>query len=468
MSDRSRLNPFVKSSLIYIIATIIGQGMTFVSIIVFTRLMPKEAYGNYSTYYAYVSIFIVFIGANLYVSLNNAYIDKKQTIHQFRKSVLMLSLFIMLGVSSLALVILGLIVKKFSVLIIVFAALHSYAFFVVNYRTYSANMENDYKRKQWLLVLPNTLQFLGALLLVLLMRDNTYEARIIGSTIGLSLISVICFVGMMKSKGKLIDKAEWKYALAISLPSTVMSISFMIMQQCDKVMIREICGPEDTAVYSAIYYLGYGIIAVDQAVAPVRQAWVYRRMSDGDWCDAKKLQKWYLLLMTLIATGVLVFGELIVRLITPRSYWHFEYILPFVLGACMMMTYRFHTEIIMYYKKNAVLSGCVVIAAVLNVVLNALLIPRYGAVAACYTTVLSYLILFILTMIVSELLASGVYSKRMFFFFVLWMCVLSLSCRLPNEIIQKLLLVVSLFAIVIYMLICKTEWKTLLWKKKEV
>ncbi|MCR5532181.1 MAG: oligosaccharide flippase family protein [Lachnospiraceae bacterium] len=467
MTEKQNLNPFVKSSLIYIIATIIGQGMTFVSIIVFTRLMPKGDYGDYSTYYAYVSILIVFIGANLYVSLNNAYIDKKDTIHQFRKSVLTLSLFTMLSMSFLAWVVLCLIVKKFSAFIILFAALHSYAFFVVNYRTYSANMENDYKKKQWLLILPNTMQFIGALVLVLLMRDSTYEARIMGSTIGLLCVAVVCFVEIMKSRGQLINFADWKYALAISLPSTVMSISFMIMQQCDKVMITEICGSEDTAVYSVIYYLGYAIIAVDQAVAPVRQAWIYKRLNGGDYNEARKLQKWYLVLMALMATGLLAFGELAIRLIAPKSYWHFEYILPFVLGACMMMVYRFHTEVIMFYKKNAVLSFCVVVAAAINVALNAVLIPRYGAVAACYTTVLSYFVLFLLTMFVSDRLKKGVYSKLQFAGFLLWMCALAVTFLIREGIVQKAILMAAILVIVVYTIKRKMEWMELLWEKRK-
>ena len=71
-------NPFVKSSALYLLATVIGQGATFAGILIFTRLMSQADYGEYSTYYAYVSIFTVLIGANLHYSLNNAYIDNSK------------------------------------------------------------------------------------------------------------------------------------------------------------------------------------------------------------------------------------------------------------------------------------------------------------------------------------------------------------------------------------------------------
>ena len=82
MISNKKINPLLKSSIIYIVATIIGQGMTFLGIIVFTRLMDQNDYGLYSTYYAYVSVVTVLIGANLHYALNNAYIDKKNRIKE--------------------------------------------------------------------------------------------------------------------------------------------------------------------------------------------------------------------------------------------------------------------------------------------------------------------------------------------------------------------------------------------------
>ena len=49
MISNKKINPLLKSSIIYIVATIIGQGMTFLGIIVFTRLMDQNDYGLYST-----------------------------------------------------------------------------------------------------------------------------------------------------------------------------------------------------------------------------------------------------------------------------------------------------------------------------------------------------------------------------------------------------------------------------------
>lgn len=467
MISNKKINPLLKSSIIYIVATIIGQGMTFLGIIVFTRLMDQNDYGLYSTYYAYVSVVTVLIGANLHYALNNAYIDKKNRIKEFRKSVLCLSFVIMILSSVVVLLAGKILLNEFSVFIIVMLLLHSYGFFVINYRMYSANMENDYKRKQWLLILPYAFQLIIPILFMLFLSQTSFEIRVIGSTVGVCGIAVLLFIEMMRYKGKLIDINDWKYALSIALPSVVMSISYMLMQQCDKVMITNICGSSDTAVYSVIYYLGYAIIAVDQAVAPVRQAWIYQKLDEQDVHEAGNIQKWYLVVIAILTTGLIMAGPEVVKIIAPSSYWQFEYIVPFVVSACMMMLYRFYTEITLFYKKNMILSMCVCVCAIINIILNVVLIPRAGAVAACYTTVVSYFLLFILTGIVSGKCMKHIYSKKVFLCFILWISGVSVLSYTVYETMWIRYIVYGslLMIILIYTYVKRSEWKGGIWKK---
>ena len=467
MISNKKINPLLKSSIIYIVATIIGQGMTFLGIIVFTRLMDQNDYGLYSTYYAYVSVVTVLIGANLHYALNNAYIDKKNRIKEFRKSVLCLSFVIMILSSVVVLLAGKILLNEFSVFIIVMLLPHSYGFFVINYRMYSANMENDYKRKQWLLILPYAFQLIIPILFMLFLSQTSFEIRVIGSTVGVCGIAVLLFIEMMRYKGKLIDINDWKYALSIALPSVVMSISYMLMQQCDKVMITNICGSSDTAVYSVIYYLGYAIIAVDQAVAPVRQACIYQKLDEQDVHEAGNIQKWYLVVIAILTTGLIMAGPEVVKIIAPSSYWQFEYIVPFVVSACMMMLYRFYTEITLFYKKNMILSMCVCVCAIINIILNAVLIPRAGAVAACYTTVVSYFLLFILTGIVSGKCMKHIYSKKVFLCFILWISGVSVLSYTVYETMWIRYIVYGslLMIILIYTYVKRSEWKGGIWKK---
>lgn len=443
---KKKINPLIKSSFVYVLATAIGQGMTFAGIVVFTKIMSQTEYGEYSTYYAYVSIISVLIGCNLFYSLNNAYIEKQDEIKSFCKSVLFLSSMLMIAVTCVMVVVGYCFMQKYPISLIFLAGIHSYGFFVISYRMYSANMEGDYKVKRWLLMLPNILQFFVALIFVIYSEAQFYS-RVIGSTIGICIIASVSFIHIMKYKGPLVDLSHWKYALSISLPTVAMSLSYMILQQCDKVMIKHFWGADETAVYSVVFYLGYAIIAVDQAVAPVRQSWVFHKLNEKDHSKTFFVQKIYLIIIWLIASILILSGPEILMLVTPRSYWKFEYIIPFVLSACLMSMYRFYVEVLLYYKKNISISICVLICASVNVFLNYMFIPRYGAVTACYTTVVSYGMLFFMTRTLSNSNYSGVYSDKYFAIFLLAIILLTLFFQIVQD--YRVARLLSLFFVII-------------------
>ena len=87
----------------------------------------------------------------------------------------------------------------------------------------------------------------------------------------------------------------------------------------------------------------------------------------------------------------------IIKILSPPDYWHFEYVVPFVIGSYIMLMYSMQLSVVYYRKKTGVVSAIVSLSAVINIVLNYLLIPRYGGVGAAYTSVVSYLFIFIVT-----------------------------------------------------------------------
>lgn len=463
---KKHVNPFVKSSFLYVFASGLGQIMVLLGVFLFTRLMSEKDYGRYVTYYSFVSVFAVLIGTNLFESLNNAYIDIKDDIIAFRKSVLVLSSIIALSVTAVTLMISVFILHRFSAFEVIMAAIHSYTFFVINYRMYSANMENDYKKKMLLLSLPNILQLAISLITVIVLPDISYEARIIGSVAGLGIIAVLSYIDIIKCPGKPVITKYWKYALKISVPSIFMSISYMIMQQCDNIMVTNYCGEEVTSAYSVVFYLGYAMIAVNAAVMPVRQAWLYRKLDKKDYTGIKTLQKWYLILFAFLATLVIMFGKLVLMFL-PSSYRHSEYIPPFILSACMMVLYGMFTEVLLFHKKTGVLSVMVSVSAIINLILNAIFIPKFGAIAAGFTTVFAYFILFILNKIGADLCIKRLYSLLYSAAFIAWALLLAAVFYMTesHEVIRYIIYSAMLLIFAIIALVKRKTIKEMLGSK---
>lgn len=60
----------------------------------------------------------------------------------------------------------------------------------------------------------------------------------------------------------------------------------------------------------------------------------------------------------------------------------------------MIFAYSLYVNIEHYYKKTPYITVNTIIAAASNIVLNFIFIPRYGYIAAAYTTLASYFISF--------------------------------------------------------------------------
>lgn len=386
-------NAFVNATFVYIFANGIGQGTTLLVNIFFTRYMSKNDYGLYSNYYSMVGILVPIIGANLYDGLANAYMDYRDKIYDFRSSLLLLSAIWGGAVSSVIIGCSFSIGWTMPVIIVIMALIHAYGFFAVNYYLQSMNMENQFIRKGIGLCLPNILQaFLGIIAVILC---NNYISRAIGSAVGVAVCGAFGIIFICRKSRPKYNAEYWKYALKISLPAIISSIASMIMQQSDKIMITKLLDSETTAVYALIYNIGYILYAVQQATSGVWQVWYYNTLKNRKYGNVPFVQKWYMFIMFVFATGLYMVAPEVIRLLAPESYWHFEYVVPFIIGSYLMLMYSLTLSTVHYNKKTGVISCIVSLAAVINVTLNYMLIPSFGGVVAAYTTVISYLFIYL-------------------------------------------------------------------------
>ena len=80
-----------------------------------------------------------------------------------------------------------------------------------------------------------------------------------------------------------------------------------------------------------------------------------------------------------------------------QQYYEARFIVPAVIMGCVFQfAYTMNVNIEQYTKKTVGMSIASVSAAVLNCVLNAALIPKFGYGAAAYTTFISYIWLYII------------------------------------------------------------------------
>ena len=81
--------------------------------------------------------------------------------------------------------------------------------------------------------------------------------------------------------------------LKISIPSILGSISSLLMQNSDNIMITAMIGAMETAVYGFMYQVGNILLVILSAIGGSVSAWIYTAL-DSDRCvAAREGQKWY-------------------------------------------------------------------------------------------------------------------------------------------------------------------------------
>lgn len=197
-------------------------------------------------------------------------------------------------------------------------------------------------------------------------------------------------------KGKKISTKNWKYALTISFPLVFHLLAGYILSSSDRIMIRSLIDSEALGLYSVAYS---GAMIVSVLMTSMNSAWVPWAMAQIDSnniIELKKTSKFFVILFGVLVFGIIMLGPEVLLIMGGSSYMEaLDVIPPVMVGFVFQFVYSLYVNIEQYYKKQKMVAIGTVIAALSNLLLNWLLIPVLGYVAAAYTTLFSYIILFV-------------------------------------------------------------------------
>ena len=93
----------------------------------------------------------------------------------------------------------------------------------------------------------------------------------------------------------------------------------------------------------------------------------------------------------------MLLGPEVVLFFGGEKYYQSIEIMPAIILGCFMMgAYTLYVNVEFYEKKTIIISIMTIISAIFNFTTNYIFIPKYGYIAAAYTTLASYFLLFVL------------------------------------------------------------------------
>lgn len=392
-------NKVIKAGIGYTVGNYMLKGLSFLTVPVFSRLLSTEDYGIFNTYLAYQTILFLLVGLALHASLKNAKYKYRGSFERYNSTcvlLVVLNLAIWIVMCNLIYPLYGGLIG-FSRVIVNLLLLDSFGTAMIQF--FNVYVGLDYRYVSFLKISAfNAISNLGmsVLLITTVFRGNRAIGRIVGNAIPMVVIGVALVGYFWKRARPTLAREYTRFAVSYSLPIIPHGISQVVLSQFDRIMIHNMNGDAQAGIYS----FGYNIFSIINVTANsldnVWGPWFYEKMEVKAYEDIRAYSSKYAFGMLLFSVMVMLGTPELVMLLGVREYWDSMYaVIPIVVGGYFMFLYTFPSYVEYYYEKTKFIAMGTGLAALINIVLNAVCIRYFGYLAAAYTTLFTYLLYFI-------------------------------------------------------------------------
>ena len=384
----------VKAALWFTVCNMVQRGINFLTMPIFTRIMPTADYGTYTVYNSWYTIIVIFATLNLSAFVfSKGMVKFSEDRDGFELSLQSLNLTITAGMLCIYLL-LQTFINKFTGLSTVIMLLMFLQIAVepsIQYWTARNRFEYKYKRVVGVTIGIALSNLILGIVLVLLLPDPAL-ARILSIVVVAVLFGCVFIISIIKNANKGFSTKYWKYALAFNLPLILHFLSASILNQSDRIMISQMIGKPEAAIYSVAYAIGMFPMLLSTAVQQSFLPWLYPKMKKGDDTKISEVTTATLILMGIVVIGIIAFGPEIITFVAPKDYYLARWIIPPVCGSVFFVfLHNMFANVEYYYEETKKIAVASVGVALLNIILNYIFIRIFGFIAAGYTTLFCYI-----------------------------------------------------------------------------
>ena len=432
---KTKTDKTILNSILVIVGFIFNKAISFIMIPVLTRILTTSDYGKISTYAAWMALLAYIIGMALEYSVRNAYIDYKQDMERYMSALYGLSI---VGASIIGVIIFSAnhwFTHQMNDVLCICCILHVYVHALINYMNMKYTMYEQYIKRVSILVLPNLLSSIIGIVLIVLLKDNKYMGRIWGYIFVFIPLGIFILVSQIKKGKTFYDRSYWKYALVISLPMIAHGLSNVVLNNFDRILLSNLRNDSEAGIYSLVYNFSMIAIAFTTAIENIWIPWFTKNMEKGNYKAINKLVNVYIYVVVIIMCGILMVAPEVLMLMSAKEYWSGKIIIaPIVLSSFMIFLYSLHVAVEIYYKSSKYIAFNTFIAALLNIILDVILIPYFGVLGAAYTTLFSYMLSFLMHYRYSKKLNKDLYPFKTY---VLPLLIVSIMTGISYLFLEK-------------------------------
>lgn len=456
---------FISHAKNYMTATFFTKALAFISVPVFTRLLSPDEYGILALFASIISVSNIFLSLNFPGAVARYYHEKDKKFGEFISSnILFLFLF---NIFSFSLI--NLFKKEISTLINIDVDIFMIAVIVAIFNIpinmflsyFQTSKQSD--KYSFLSVSKSVLILVISIVWVYLLSEQRYFGKIYANLVVSGVIFIIAIIYFIKL-GKPKFKFKYvKYSLVFGVPLIPHALSNFILSYFDRIAINQLTGSLDTGLYSFAYNVG---MIMNVVVMAMNKAWVpmfYDNLKENNYKKINSMAVSYSKYIFFAAISLILFSKEIVMILADKSYYAALDLVPIIiLSSVFIFFYTLFANYSFYRKKTALISTATLLAGAINIGLNYWLIPKFGYIAAAYTTLFSYMVLFILHYINARFIVGErvIKLKKITIDFLILILGTAIYLILINTINIYLILLIlksTIFIVMLYYFILKSE-----------
>lgn len=404
-------NRELKASIFYLIGNISTKAIAFVTIPIFTRMLSTTEYGIVNTYSSWVSIVSVIVNLSLFDSFRTAFSDDNAHFESYCASTIRLSGIFSFG--ALILATLGVIIFpsiRHNAWMIYACILQAYGTFCLTSMSTKYLLQFQYLKRAFCMIVPN---FVCAGLAVVLMyyhSVNRYVWRIASYVFVYTFIIIITLWSCRKEPTEM---SYWRKAICFSIPLVFHGLSLVILSSSDRIMITAMSGASESGVYSLVYNLGLVSMAISTSLEGIWVPWFIKKFKEKKYILINKKAHYLIENITVVVICIMLVSPEILQVMASEQYWSGKPILfPIIVASYIMFLYDLAVNVELQSSATSKIAQNTIVAALTNLLLNFILIPFWGAIAAAYTTVIAYSVSLIMHYYYAQKIAPGIFPMK--------------------------------------------------------
>jgi len=208
------------------------------------------------------------------------------------------------------------------------------------------------------------------------------------------VMCLVLIVPLMVKIGFHFSSKKIKAMLKFGLPLIPSQLGAFIVHLSDRFFIKGYCSIADAGLYSLGYRFG-GLSSTFISV-PFNQIFLPRRFELYKQEDSEKvfgkIFTYFLFIIFFVGLGISVLTKEVLMIIADEQFWTAYKIVPVIVLATTIFSFHYHLNMgILIKKKTKYLAYINFSNGIFVLILNFLLIPRYGIYGAAYATLIAFI-----------------------------------------------------------------------------